>query len=98
MYNWPPAARSAARYIGVLRKRKANAPPGTTPTNLGDAFFRPVPLVLARLSQSLRKMRPRASKSQSNHCVKCVLGLPSCKAITFVAPTSNSLSYIMKTQ
>ena len=52
---WPPAVRSAARSIGVLRKRKANAPPGTTPTNLGDAFFRPVPLVLARLSQALPK-------------------------------------------
>ena len=43
---------------------------------------RPVPLVLARLSQSLRKTLTRGYKLQSNHCVKCALGVTSCKAIT----------------
>ena len=66
--NWPPAARSAARYIGVLRKRKANAPPGILAT-----------LILATVL-SVRSLWfwPASAK----HCVKCALGLPSRKAIT----------------
>ena len=73
---WPPAARSAARYIGVLRKRKAN----TTPGSPGTLAAGTVAAVILATFFSVRSLW--FWPASANHCVKCALGVTSCKAIT----------------